>query len=245
MNAVRLIVRATLLEAVRRKDAWVLVILMSVFAVVAVGTRVSDRLTPAVGTFMLNLGFSLSVIFAHVLTVLLASRQFPDEIENRTLYPLLARPLSRSRLLLGKCLSCTLAGCFCLCAFLLLTWIVTPATESMSPLMAVQAFLLMPFSLLWASALSLAVSLLMPRASALSLSLGVVLLGERLFQLVQKVPAAPHLLPRFGLLNLVTRLTDGISPLPFPQFAGLMLYGGLWAVLSFALARRMLLGRSL
>jgi ABC-type transport system involved in multi-copper enzyme maturation permease subunit len=53
-----------------------------------------------------------------VTTVVLAARQLPREFTNRTIYPLLAKPVSRWRFLLGKLLGVLLAAGFCLAMFM-------------------------------------------------------------------------------------------------------------------------------
>ena len=50
--------------------------------------------------------------------VVLAARQLPREFENRTIYPLLAKPVSRARFLLGKLLGVMLAAAFCFALFM-------------------------------------------------------------------------------------------------------------------------------
>jgi ABC-type transport system involved in multi-copper enzyme maturation permease subunit len=232
----RLIVQATLLEALRRKDAWVLGILMGAFAMVAGSARLTGSTDPTAATFMLNLGLSLSVLFSHLLTVLLAGRQLPDEIENRTLYPLLARPISRRELLLGKWLASGLAGLFSLVAFVLLTWIVTPPAASMSGGMGLQFMLALPFSLFWASAMAILLSLWLPRASALSAALVLVFLGQRVSTWLADMPILANLFPRVGALNLATRFTDGAPPLAGTEYLALLAYAGLWILICLMLA---------
>jgi ABC-type transport system involved in multi-copper enzyme maturation permease subunit len=235
-NGGGLIVRATLLEAQRRKDAWVLGILMGAFAIVAGSARLTGGTDATAATFMLNLGLSLSVLFSHLLTVLLAGRQLPDEIENRTLYPLLARPISRRGLLLGKWLASGLAGLFCLAAFMLLTWIVTPPAAGMSGGMGLQFMLALPFSLFWTSAMAILLSLCLPRAPAISAALVLVFLGQRISTWLADLPLLANLLPRIGALNLATRFTDGAPPLAGNEYLALLAYAGLWMLVCLMLA---------
>lgn len=230
------IVRATLLEALRRKDAWVLGILMGAFALVALSGRLTGSTDPASATFMLNLGLTLSGLFSLLLTVLLAGRQFPDELENRTLYPLLARPVSRRELLLGKWIAGGLAGLITFAAFVLLTWLVSPPAEPMSAGMRLQFLLVFPVSVFWASALAILLSLCLPRAPALSASLVLVLLGDRLATWFGGVPLLANLLPRVGALNLATRFTDGAPPLAARDLLMLVIYGAVWILLCVILS---------
>jgi len=88
--------KGVIIELIRRKDLYVLGMLMVVFCIGAVSARAAGIKEAATGTFLLNLGMTLSYIFAHLLTLVLAVRQVPSEIENRTIYPILARPVTRS-----------------------------------------------------------------------------------------------------------------------------------------------------
>ena len=54
-----------------------------------------------------------------VTVIVLASRQLPREFERRTIYPLLARPISRAEFLLGKMLGVWASAAFCFGLFML------------------------------------------------------------------------------------------------------------------------------
>jgi ABC-type transport system involved in multi-copper enzyme maturation permease subunit len=243
---IRIVARGTLLELWRRQDIWILTLYMGVFTLVALGARFSGESTPADGTFMLNLGMSLAVLFAHGLTALIAVRQFPNEIEHRTLYPLLARPLSRDSMLMGKWLACFSGGVLCFLAFHVTAVVVTPAAEPISRVLHVQHLLAQGLSLAWAAALGIVLSLCLPRALALGSAFLCIFGGETLFRwLVDRIPVLPHLLPRIGALNLATRLTDGIAPLSFLSLLAVVLYALAWTGLCLMAARTLWIRRAL
>jgi ABC-type transport system involved in multi-copper enzyme maturation permease subunit len=237
--------RGVLLELWRRQDAWILLLLMLVFSLIAIGARLTGIHTPAAGTFMLNLGITLAGFFAHLLTILIAVRQFPDEIENRTLYPLLAKPIQRDTLVLGKWFACSLGGLGVFVLFFLIAWFASPHLETYKTTTLLQHLALQSFSIAAAAALALAAGLALPRGLSLTTTLALVFFGERLFQfLVTRSPLA-HLLPRFGILNLATRYTDGV-PAPAPvEFLALLLYALLWTTLGLTLTRSLFQRRPL
>lgn len=240
-----LILRGTLLELWRRQDVWILTLLMGVFTVIALGARFTGEATPATGTFMLNLGMSLAVMFSHGLTVLLAARQFPTEIENRTLYPLLAKPLTRDHLLLGKWLACSLGGIATFLAFHMIALLVSPPAEPYAAGMHLQHVLAQFVSIPWAAALAIALSLCLPRALALVTSLLLVFGGEALFRWLENRVFAAHALPRFGAMNLATRVTDGIAPLGGAALFTMLGYGLFWTTLCLLAARTLWIRRAL
>ena len=84
---------ASLLEALRRKDIYVVLILTVLMTAGAwmfgfFGVR-------GLEVFIRDVTFSAIGIFSTVLAVMLAARQIPEEVQRRTIYPLLARPISR------------------------------------------------------------------------------------------------------------------------------------------------------
>jgi ABC-type transport system involved in multi-copper enzyme maturation permease subunit len=112
--------RNTLLEAVRQKVLNVLLI----FAIVLVGCSVgiSQLATPdldAAGIFDAQIKFvkdfgcgSIS-IFGYFIALLSTAQLIPQELHNRTIYTILAKPVRRSEFLLGKFLGVVLLLTLC------------------------------------------------------------------------------------------------------------------------------------
>ena len=94
--------RGVILESLRRKDLWVVAILGFII-IVSAGALGFFGIT-GLEVFAKDLAFTVLGLFSTIIAVMTASRMLPDEIKNRTLYPLLARPISRFDLLLGKLL---------------------------------------------------------------------------------------------------------------------------------------------
>lgn len=94
--------RGVVLESLRRKDLWVVAILgfLIMLSAGALGFFGIEGLQ----VFIKDLAVSVLGAFGMVLAVLTSSRLLPDEIKQRTLYPLLSRPISRLDLLIGKTL---------------------------------------------------------------------------------------------------------------------------------------------
>lgn len=88
------------LESVRRKDLWVVAILGGL--VVAFAGLLGIFGFSGLEIFAKDLAVSVLSLFSTFLTVIVACRVIPDEVRNRTLYPLLARPISRFDFLVGK-----------------------------------------------------------------------------------------------------------------------------------------------
>ncbi|HEY3781936.1 MAG TPA: ABC transporter permease [Fimbriimonadaceae bacterium] len=103
MNKIRIwkaIGRGVLLESVRRKDLWVIAILGMIIILAA--SMLGFFGVRGLEVFVKDLAVTVLGIFSTIVAILTSSRLLPDEIRNRTLYPLLARPITRMDLLLGK-----------------------------------------------------------------------------------------------------------------------------------------------
>jgi len=249
------IARGVLIELIRRKDVYVLGLLMMVFSMGALLVRFSGTLKPATGTFLLNLGLSLAHLFAHALTLLLAVRQIPSEMENRTLYPILARPVTRGEVIFGKWLACVGSGFLAYGLFFLMVWGTVPRLEAYSASLLGQTVVLQGTSLALTAAWAVLLSFWVPRGVALLILAGLVLVGNTLAGFVRSVfsgrapaPVADWLLlylPDFAKLNVTTRYTDGMSAIPPGMFAGLLVYGAMFTGVGLALSCLIFRRRSL
>jgi len=94
------IAQVSIIESFRRKDPYVLLILA---ALIIFGAGLFSRFgTEGLGKFVKDVGFTVTGLLSVLICVVTAARQLPNEIQNRTLYPLLAKPVSRVQVFLGK-----------------------------------------------------------------------------------------------------------------------------------------------
>ena len=114
------IARNTLLESVRQKVLNVLLI----FAIVLVGCSVSisDLSTPGLDAagifdaqikFVKDFGCGAIGLFGFFIALLSTAQLIPQELHNRTIYTILAKPVRRSEFLLGKFLGVVLLLLLC------------------------------------------------------------------------------------------------------------------------------------
>ena len=102
----RALARGVVLESLRRKDLWVVAIL-GFLIMIAAGT-LGFFGTTGLEAFIKDLAVTVLGMFSTIVAVLTSSRLLPDEIRQRTLYPLLSRPITRLDLLIGKLLGAIL-----------------------------------------------------------------------------------------------------------------------------------------
>ncbi len=243
-RALFLIGRSVMLQLIRRQEFYVLFILMGLFLVGVMSVSVVGIEEAATATFLLNLGMSVAYYAALVLTVILSARQIPDEIEKRTLYPLLAKPVDRATLYLGKWLACSVSGMGVYIILFLMGWLAVPKMEDHSEVLLTQTLLLQLLSITMLSGLGLLLSLLVPRGINIVILLLWAGFGSKFIGL-SRAKAAGSLVedivrwitayvPDFSKFNLATRYTDGVAPLGAGEFAVLFAYGlflTLWCLL--------------
>ncbi|HUC86651.1 MAG TPA: ABC transporter permease subunit [Candidatus Acidoferrales bacterium] len=104
-------------ELYRRKDFYVLFIVTILICLVMASINIYQD--PHIVRYIKEICLDLIWLCSLVIAVTTTARQIPAERENRTLLPLLAKPLTRVELILGKFLGCWLAcGLALLCFYL-------------------------------------------------------------------------------------------------------------------------------
>jgi ABC-type transport system involved in multi-copper enzyme maturation permease subunit len=127
MNNILAISGIVIKELYRRKDFYVLFILTALITLVMGSLNLfnDDKIIRYVKEICLLLIWISSLVIA----IGTASRQIPSERENRTIFPLLAKPVTRAELLIGKFLGCWLASAAALVIFYLFFAVFCAARE--------------------------------------------------------------------------------------------------------------------
>ncbi|CAN5492603.1 ABC transporter permease subunit [soil metagenome] len=113
-----LIARTVLIEAVRRREVYAIV-LISILLIGAVATTRFFGLE-GIGKFYREVALQIMTIATNLTVIAIGARQLPREFENRTIYPLLAKPVSRFSFMFGKLLGVMAAGAFCFLIFMVI-----------------------------------------------------------------------------------------------------------------------------
>jgi len=107
MRAVFTLAHLVILEMVRRKDIYVLFVLTALLTLIAAAANIFDD--TRVVRYLKEISLTLIWVSGFVLAVTSAARQIPAEREARTLFTMLAKPVSRWQFIAGKFLGCWLA----------------------------------------------------------------------------------------------------------------------------------------
>jgi len=157
MNTIIALSGVVIKEMYRRKDFYVLFVLTALITLVlgAVNFFNDDRIVKYLKEVCLLLIWISSLVIA----IGTAARQIPAERENRTIFPLLAKPVSRWQVILGKFFGCWLACGLCLVVFYVFFLLLSGTREHQWPVLQY----LQTFGLHW---------------SLLAIVVGLVLLGS-------------------------------------------------------------------
>ncbi len=131
MNNVLALAGVVIKELYRRKDFYVLFVLTAVITLMLGSVKFfnDDRIV----RFLKDACLLLIWISSLVIAITTTARQLPAERESRTILPLLAKPVSRAELILGKFLGCWLACGLALIVFYFFFGAITASREHAWP----------------------------------------------------------------------------------------------------------------
>jgi Cu-processing system permease protein len=161
--------QASVLESIRRKDLYVALILslMMFFSAAAIGAFG----VKGIEIFLKDVALTVITWFSILLAILFASRQLPEEITRRTVYPLLARPIGRGDLIFGKFLGAVALSTVALLLFALVGAGALAYYKISMGAIFWQYLLFRWFSLLLVCALTLLLSLLMTPSATVTVAI--------------------------------------------------------------------------
>jgi ABC-type transport system involved in multi-copper enzyme maturation permease subunit len=247
MKRIFVLAHTVWLEMLRRKDFYVMLILLGamVFVLMSVdvfGLGGTDR-------YVLDVGLLLTWLFSCILAVNFTARQLPREEERRTVYPLLAKPVSRLEVLLGKWLGAWLAaGMATLVFYVVIAGLLVLRGGDVQELPMLQAWGLHLVALGVLAAFALACSTRMSHEAASTVSFvflaGAVLILPRVPELLlheqgwkaTALLVMYYLFPHFELYDMRTRVVHGWGAMPWGPFLAVVLYGAVFMALFILLA---------
>lgn len=176
MNNILAVAGVVIKELYRRKDFYVLFIVTLLLCLVMASVNIFND--DHVVRYLKELCLLLIWISAFVIAITTTARQIPAERENRTLLPLLAKPISRAQLVIGKFLGCWFACGLALLCFYIFFGALAASREHQWPLLNYfQAALLHWFMLGIVVALALLGSLVFAAPSSNSTICFVIVTG--------------------------------------------------------------------
>jgi ABC-type transport system involved in multi-copper enzyme maturation permease subunit len=224
MNTVFALSGVVIKELYRRKDFYVLFVLTALITVVMGSvTFFNDQ---NIVRYLKDICLLLIWISALVIAVGTAARQIPAERENRTIFPLLAKPVTRAHVIVGKFMGCWLACGLTLLVFYLFFGVISGSREHHWPIANyVQALWLqwMMLGIVIAMVIFGSVVFSAPSANAtisIVIVVGILLMASFLHKVAmeQKEPintilsAIYFAIPHLEWFDIRDRLVNDVSP---------------------------------
>lgn len=243
MNKILAIAIVVIKELYRRKDFYVLFVLTALITLLmgSVTFFGDDRIV----RYLKEICLLLIWISALVIALTTSARQIPVERENRTLFPLLAKPLSRGQFILGKFLGCWLACISALLIFYIFFAVIAVTREQEFMFLAYfQAFWLQACFLAIVIAMSLAGSVIFAAPSSTVTILfivigGILLIGRHLFKVAARLtePSASLLMtvyyaiPHLEFFDIRDILIHNVGLVPWWAVGVATLYAAVYTAL--------------
>ncbi len=235
------IAELTFLEFARRKDAYVMGILMGLFAIATVVTRMTGIENTATARLLMSSGLALSHLCAAILMAAFCGRLFPEEFEQRTLLTLLAKPVSRGGVFVGRIGTSIALVLGAYIIFVLMTLLTAPRVEGQAWLTLIEAMVLEMTSLAMLGLLVGVLSLYMSAIVAILVALlwyfgftfSLNLLGDVLesWPLLQTVlMRILRSLPDAGLFSHAEAFVNKGTGIGFGYFMSILTYGIAWCM---------------
>ncbi|MBT3194365.1 MAG: ABC transporter permease subunit [Verrucomicrobia bacterium] len=238
MRRVRTVARIVWLEMLRRKDLYVLLILLAALLFGLVSLDIFG-LGNVVG-FVKDAGFLAAWFFGWILATNCASRQLPQEESRGTILPLLAKPIRRGELIVGKWLGAwSVVSAAVACFYLLTVIIVWSHGGHFQAVALAQAIALHTAALGIVAALAIALSTRMHQDAASAMT---YVMTAAMFLLVPRVPEMVFhaqgwrqtalmilygALPHFELFDMRRRVIHMYGPMSWTFFGATLLYGAI------------------
>jgi ABC-type transport system involved in multi-copper enzyme maturation permease subunit len=243
MKKIFAISNVVLLEMYRRKDFYVL------FIVTALVTAVMGSVTFFNSTQIVRYlkALCLFLIWASSLFIAIGAtaRQLPAESESRTIFPLMAKPVSRAQILLGKFLGCWLACGVALVIFYAFFGCVAATREQHWPL----ANYFQAWTLHWAMlsivvAMTLLGSLVLTAVSSnititFIATVAILLVGRYLHKVALSmselsaiaITGLYYVIPHLELFDVRDRIVQDWPPIPWGIWLIALLYAAAYTAL--------------
>lgn len=236
MSAILTVASIVWLNMIRRKDVYVLLILMSVVLVALVSLDIFGL--GGTTAYIKDVGLLFTWSFGWIICVISATREIPEEESRRTIFTLLSKPLSRGQYITGKWIGTWLGSTVAVFVFYCLVIAVTLSMSgSFNIATLVQAFYLHALLLGVIASIGVAFSTRLNHDAAATLSFVVTAAS---FLIVPRVPEfvakesgiragflmfTYNLLPHFEVFDLRRRIVHEYGPAGSGPVLGITIYG--------------------
>lgn len=231
MKTIFLIAVNLMREIFRKKDIFVLIFMLIILMLYFANAAFFGL--DNVYRFMNELGLGLVFLFAILIIVPFSAKLMIEEVKAKTIYPLLAKPVSRLHILLGKFLgSLFVAGIGFSMFFVIFAFISIYKQGLNSWLLYFQVYMAGIMMLSFLSAMAICLSVYFTFSTTVTLSYAIFFLmswfGNSLRKPLYEIPFIGqiiyYILPHFEFFDLRHRLIHNWDILPFGVMISIIAY---------------------
>lgn len=241
------IARLAIIENLRRKEFYVVLVLV---VGLAVWMAMLNMGSSGTGRFAKDVVMQVTWLASFALAVPLAVRQISSDVEQKTVYILASRPISRWHYVAGRTMGAALASVACFaCMFLVLVlMLMVKGVTSVADPGLWQAFALQVTALFMLCSIAMLLSVISSPGGAVTFSLLILAMmrygGPSILGQIERMPSVLRgvswglylLMPHFEFFNISQRIVHGWGPLPFSILGQVMVYGLGYSLLATGLA---------
>lgn len=238
------IARLSVIETIRRKEFYVVLVL-----VIGLAAWI-QTMNMGAGRFAKDIVMQVTWLASFALAVPLASRQIASDLEQKTVYVLMSRPIHRWNYVLGRALGAIAASVFCFTGLfmVLVLMLITKGAASLADPSLWQAYALQVTALVMLCSMTVFFSTVATPSGAVTFSLlilaamryGAPSILNRIEQMAsvsRGIAWTVYLaLPHFEFFNMSQRVVHGWGALPAGTFIQILVYGVVYSafVIGFA-----------
>lgn len=244
------IARLSVIETMRRREFYVVLVLV---AVLAIWVQSMDMRASGAGRFAKDIVMQITWLASFALAAPLAARQIVTDVEQKTIYVLMARPLQRWQYVFGRAGGAGIGAVVCFTALymVLVLMLLTKGATSIADPMLWQAYALQIVALVMLCCTAICFSVVGTAAGAVTFSVlifGVMRYGgpailskiEQMKGLAGNLAWATYMaMPHFEFFSVSQRVVHDWGPLPLPIFLQVVVYGVAYSIFATAFAAYM------
>ena len=245
MKSIIAIAKNTLVETLRKRDIYVLAIISALL--IAISGMLGFWDARGLHRFVKDISMTIIGICTTIIAIAATARQIPAETECRTLYPLLAKPVSRFTYLLGKFFGCWAIAVSSLLFFTLIfltalicfqgkvSWVLVQAVFTKSLMLGIIVSLTLFGSTFLTHSANVTVVILFAFGSRMAAN-AIILSLEKSSPVIQLFLKALYwVIPHVELFDMSKKVVHGWAPIPFWVLLALTGYALIYISLFLAL----------
>lgn len=241
------IARLSVIETLRRKEFYILLVLVFFLAV---WMQLANPGASGVGRFAKDIVMQIIWLASFGLAVPLAARQITADVEQKTIYVLMARPIHRWQYVFGRALGASTASvvCFTSMFIVLAMMLFAKGMGSLVDVSLWQSYVLQVIALVMLSSIAIFFSTFSTTAASVTYSLMALALmrygGPSIMHQIEAMSGSTRdilwvwfvTMPHFEFFNISQRVVHEWGAMPWKLFAGVAGYGIAYAIFMTAFA---------